>query len=147
MTRLERLPLEVYREAFAFVLQLVHGQGLLEGKTLGVDSTTLAANAAMKSIVRKDRGDDWLAHLKTQATAEGIEIESRADATRFDKQRAKPWKQTCSNDDWQSPSDPDARITHMKDGSTHLAYEAENAVDLDTAAITAAKIYTSRGHE
>ena len=106
MTRLERLPLEVYREAFAFVLQLVHGQGLLEGKTLGVDSTTLAANAAMKSIVRKDRGDDW-----------------------------------------QSPSDPDARITHMKDGSTHLAYEAENAVDLDTAAITAAKIYTSRGQK
>jgi transposase len=142
LTRItSRLPLEVYREAFAFVLKLVHEHGLLKGKTLGVDSTTLEANAAMKSIVRKDSGDDWLAHLKTLAAAEGIELESRADAARFDKQRAKNGEKKCSNDDWQSPSDPDARITKMKDGSTHLAYKAENAVDLDTEAITAAEIY------
>lgn len=142
LTRItSRLPLEVYREAFAFVLKLVHEHGLLKGKTLGVDSTTLEANAAMKSIVRKDSGDDWLDHLKTLAAAEGIEIESRADAARFDKQRAKHGEKKCSNDDWQSPSDPDARITKMKDGSTHLAYKAENAVDLDTEAITAAEIY------
>ena len=64
-----------------------------------------------------------------------------ADAARFDKQRAKNVEKKCSNDDWQSPSDPDARITKMKDGSTHLAYKAENAVDLDTEAITAAEIY------
>lgn len=142
LTRItERLPLEVYREAFALVLKLVHEHGLLKGKTLGVDSTTLEANAAMKSIVRKDSGDDWLAHLKTLAAAEGIEIESRTDAARFDKQRAKQGEKKCSNDDWQSPSDPDARVAKMKDGSTHLAYKAENAVDLDTEAITAAEIY------
>ena len=142
LTRItSRLPLEVYREVFAFVLKLVHEHGLLKGKTLGVDSTTLEANAAMKSIVRKDSGDDWLAHLKVLAAQEGIVIESRADAARFDQQRAKTGKKKCSNDDWQSPSDPDARITKMKDGSTHLAYKAENAVDLDTAVITAAEIY------
>jgi transposase len=142
LTRItSRLPLEIYREVFAFVLQLVHEHGLLKGKTLGVDSTTLEANAAMKSIVRKDSGDDWEAHLKKLAAAEGIEISSRADAARFDKQRAKTGKKKCSNDDWQSPSDPEARITKMKDGSTHLAYKAENAVDLDTGAITAAEIY------
>ena len=142
LTRItSRLPLEVYREVFAFVLKLVHAHGLLKGKTLGVDSTTLEANAAMKSIVRKDSGDDWLAHLKVLAAQEGITIESRADAARFDKQRAKTGKKKCSNDDWQSPSDPDSRITKMKDGSTHLAYKAENAVDLDTEVITAAEIY------
>ena len=142
LTRItSRLPLEVYREVFAFVLKLVHSHGLLKGKTLGVDTTTLEANAAMKSIVRKDSGDDWLAHLKVLAAQEGITIEPRADAARFDQQRAKTGKKKCSNDDWQSPSDPDSRITKMKDGSTHLAYKAENAVDLDTAVITAAEIY------
>ncbi len=135
-----RLPLEIYHEVFAFVLRLVHEHGLLKGKTLGVDSTTLEANAAMKSIVRKDSGDDWEAHLKKLAAAEGIEISSRADAARFDKQRAKKGKKKCSNEDWQSPSDPDARITKRKAGSMHLAYKAENAVDLDTGAITAAEI-------
>ena len=142
LTRItSRLPLAIYREVFAFVLQLVHEHGLLKGQTLGVDSTTLEANAAMKSIVRKASGDDWEAHLKKLAAAEGIEISSRADAARFDKQRAKKGQKKCSNDDWQSPSDPEARITKMKDGSTHLAYKAENAVDLDTGAITAAEIY------
>ncbi len=136
-----RLPEEVYREAFAFVLKVVHEHGLLSGKTLGVDSTSLEANAAMKSIVRRDSGDDWLAHLKVLAAQEGLEITSRADAVRFDKQRAKEGKKKVSNDDWESPSDPDARITKMKDGSTHLAYKAENAVDLDTEVITAAEIY------
>lgn len=136
-----RLPEEVYRAAFAFVLKVVHEHGLLSGKTLGVDSTSLEANAAMKSIVRRDSGDDWLAHLKVLAAQEGIEITSRADAVRFDKQRAKQGQKKVSNDDWESPSDPDARITKMKNGSTHLAYKAENAVDLDTEVITAAEIY------
>lgn len=142
LTRItSRLPEEVYREAFAFVLRVVHEYGLLKGKTLGVDSTSLEANAAMKSIVRKDSGDDWLAHLKVLAAQEGIKITSKADAIRFDKQRAKHGKKKASNADWESPADPDARITKMKDGSTHLAYKAENAVDLDTAVITAAEIY------
>lgn len=136
-----RLPEEVYREAFSFVLRVVHESGLLKGKSLGVDSTSLEANAAMKSIVRKDSGDDWLAHLKVLAAQEGIQIASKADAIRFDKQRAKQGKKTASNADWKSPSDPDARITKMKDGSTHLAYKAENAVDLETAVIIAAEIY------
>ncbi len=111
------------------------------GEIVGVDSTSLEANAAMKSIVRKDSSDNWLAHLKVLAAQEGIKIASKADAIRFDKQRAKQGKKTASNADWKSPSDPDARITKMQDGSTHLAYKAENAVDLETAVIIAAEIY------
>jgi transposase len=128
-----RLPLEIDREVLAFVLPLPHEQGLLKG-------TTLEANAAMTSIVRKDRGDDWETHRKNFAAAEEIEISWRADAARFDQQRAKTRKKKCSHDDWPSPSDPDGRITKLPAGSTDLADKTENAVDLDTGAITAAEI-------
>ena len=134
LTRItSRLPLEIDREVFAFVLPLLHEQGLLKG-------TTLEANAAMTSIVRKDRGDDWETHRKNLAAAEEIEISWRADAARFDQQRAKTRKKKCSHDDWPSPSDPDGRITKLPAGSTDLADKTENAVDLDTGAITAAEI-------
>ena len=119
-----RLPLEIDREVFAFVLPLLHEQGLLKG-------TTLEANAAMTSIVRKDSGADWKTHRKNFTAAEGIELSWRADAARFDQQRAKTGKKKCSHDDWLSPSDPDGRITKLTAGSTDLADKA-NAVDLDT---------------
>jgi len=134
LTRItSRLPLEIDREVLAFVLPLLHEQGLLK-------RTTLEANAALTSIERKGSGVDWETHLKTLAAAEWIEISWRADAARFDQQRAKTGKKKCSHDDWPSPSDPDGRITKMRAGSTHLAYKAENAVDLDTGASTAAEI-------
>jgi hypothetical protein len=106
------------------VLPLLHEQGLLKG-------TTLEANAAMTSIVRKDSGADWKTHRKNLAAAEEIELSWRADSTRFDQQRAKAGKKKCSHDDWLSPSDPDGRITKLTAGSTDLADKA-NAVDLDT---------------
>jgi hypothetical protein len=120
-----RLPLEIDREVFAFVLPLLYEQGLLKG-------TTLEANAAMTSIVRKDSGADWETHRKNFTAAEEIELSWRADAARFDQQRAKTGKKKCSHDDWLSPSDPDGRITKLTAGSTDLADKAENAVDLDT---------------
>lgn len=138
----DRLPTEVYREVFQFVLRMVHERGLLKGQTVGVDSTLLEANAAMKSIVRKDSGDDWEEYLKKLAAAEGRELKSKAELIRFDKERnKKDGGKKVSNDDWQSPSDPEARIAKMKDGTTHLAYKAEHAVDLDTEAILAAEVY------
>ena len=138
-----RLPLEAHQQVFAWVLQLAEAQGLLRGKTVGVDSTTLEADAAMKSIVRRDTGESWkeyLARLMREAglVDEDDEPPSDDQLRRFDKQRA---DKKVSNDEWVSSTDPDARITKMKDGTTHLAYKAEHVVDLETNVIVAAEIY------
>jgi transposase len=133
----KRLPPEVFTQVFVFVLNMLHEKGLVRGQTLGIDATTLEANAAMKSIVRKDSGDDWKEYLRKLAAAEGIENPSDDDLRRLDRKRK---GKKVSNQDWESPSDPDSRITKMKDGRTHLAYKAEHAVDLETEGIVAAEI-------
>lgn len=138
----DRLPLEVHAAAFQFVLKLADEKGLLKGKTVGVDSTTLEANAAMKSIVRKDTGEDWRSYVVGLMKEEG-EVEPDAEPTdeevrRFDKKRK---NKKVSNEDWESPTDPDARIAKMKDGRTHLAYKAEHTVDLESELILSAEIY------
>ena len=138
----ERLPHEVHEAVFQWVLTLAREKNMLNGKTLAIDSTTLEANAAMKSIVRKDTGDDWQAYLITLMREAGA-IEPKATPTleeiiRFDKSRK---NKKVSNDEWESSSDPDSRIAKMKDGTTHLAYKAEHAVDLDTEMIVAAEVY------
>ncbi len=107
--------------------------GLLKGKTIGVDSTTLEANAAMKSIVRRDTGESYSAYLKRLAETEGIDAKDAAALLRMDCKRLTK----TSNEDWQSPSDSEAEITKLKDGRTALAYKAENAVDMETGAIVA----------
>jgi IS5 family transposase len=136
-----RLPREVFDEVFQFVLQIIERHKLLDGKTAGVDSTTLEANAAMKSIVRRDSGEDWEEYLRRLAAEEGVEIQSKSDLIRYDKDRQQQGKKKVSNEEWVSPSDPEARITKMKDGTTHLAYKAEHVVDLKTEVILAAEIY------
>jgi transposase len=138
----ERFPHEVHVAVFEWVLTLAREKKTLNGKTLGVDSTTLEANAAMKSIVRKDTGDDWQQYLTTlmrEAGAIGPDDKPTVEElVRFDQSRK---NKTVSNDEWESPVDPDSRITKRKDGTTHLAYKAEHAVDLDTDMIVAAEIY------
>lgn len=134
----QRLPIGVYHQVFDHVLRLTAERGLLSGNTLGVDATQLEANAAMKSIVRRDSGEDWKAYVKRLAEEEGVEAPKNDDARRFDKKRK---GKKVSNDDWQSPSDPDARIARMKDGTTHLAYKAEHAVDLKSGVVVAAEVY------
>ena len=136
-----RLPKEVFDEVFQFVLRIVDEHKLLDAQTVGVDSTTLEANAAMKSIVRRDNGDDWKAYLTRLAAEDGVELKSQAELIRYDKQRNKDGQKKVSNDDWTSPGDPDARIAKMKDGTTHLAYKAEHVVDLKTDVILSAEIY------
>jgi transposase len=133
----KRLPETIFDQVFSFVLGLLDKKGLLKGQTLGIDSTTLEANAAMKSIVRKGTGEDWREYLRGLARAEGIENPSEEDLRRLDRNR--PDKKV-SNQQWESPTDPDSRITKMKDGRTHLAYKAEHAVDLKTEVIVAASI-------
>lgn len=136
-----RLPKEVFDEVFQFVLRIVDEHKLLDAQTVGVDSTTLEANAAMKSIVRRDNGDDWKAYLTRLAAEDGVELKSQAELIRYDKQRNKNGQKKVSNDDWTSPADPDSRIAKMKDGTTHLAYKAEHVVDLKTDVILSAEIY------
>jgi transposase len=133
----QRLPEVVFDQVFAFVLRILKEHGLLQGKTLGIDATTLEANAAMKSIVRKETGENWTEYLRGLARAEGLENPTEEDLRRLDRQRT---DKKVSNEHWESPTDPDSRITKMKDGRTHLAYKAEHAVDLKTEAIVAAQV-------
>jgi len=130
------IDLETHREVFTWVLQRLGEAGLVKGKSLGVDATTLEANAAMRSIVRRDTGESYQAFLTQLAETSGIETPTRADLARLDRKR----KKKGSNDDWTSPADPDAKITKMKDGRTHLAHKAEHAVDLDTGAVVAVTV-------
>jgi transposase len=129
----QRIDLETHREVFGWVLGHLAEEGLLKGKTLGVDATTLEANAAMRSIVRHESGESYEEFLTGLAEASGIETPSREELAKVDKTR----KNKASNDDWHSPTDPDAKITKMKDGRTHLAHKAEHASDLDSGAIVA----------
>jgi hypothetical protein len=119
-------------------LHLAQTKKLLSGKTLAVDSTLIEANAAMKSIVRRDNGDDWKAYLTKLANEAGIENPTDEDLRKFDRGRK---DKKVSNKDWVSSSDPDSRIAKMKDGTTHLAYKTEHAVDLASDLIVAATVH------
>jgi len=134
ISRTRRLiDVETHRRVFFWILELLRDQGLLKGKTVGIDATTLEANAAMRSIVRRDSGESYEEFLKGLAKESGIETPTREDLARFDRTR----KNKASNKDWVNPHDRDARITKMKDDRTHLAHKAEHAVDLRTGAVLA----------
>src|SRR5271169_6177855 len=134
ISRTRRLiDVETHREVFTWVLGVLAEKGLLKGQTLGVDATTLEANAAMRSIVRRDTGEGYQEFLTRLAQESGIRTPTREQLTRLDRKRARKG----SNQDWVNPHDPDARITKMKDGRTHLAHKAEQAVDLETGAVVA----------
>ena len=124
---------ETHQRIFAWVLEQLAQGGLIQGKTIGVDSTTLEANAAMRSIVRRDTNESYSGYLKRLAEADGVAGTDAAALRRMDRKR----KKKTSNQDWVSPSDADAEITKLKDGRTALAYKAENAVDMETGAIVA----------
>lgn len=125
--------LETHKAVFRWVIRILTGEGLVQGQTISIDATTLEANAAMKSIVRRDDGQSYNEYLKRLARAAGIENPTREQLARLDRKR----KKKGSNAEWESPADPDARITKMKDGRTHLAHKAEHAVDLSSGALLA----------
>jgi len=133
----QRLPESLFDKVFVFVLSLLENKGLLRGKAVAIDATTLEANAAMKSIVRKDTGEDWKQYLQGLAKAEGIQNPTEEDLRRLDRARK---DKKVSNEQWESPADPDSRIAKMKDGRTHLAYKAEHAVDVVSEAIMATTV-------
>lgn len=146
LTRIRnRLPLEIHQRVFQFILELVQSHTLIKASSVGVDSTLLEANAAMKAIVRKDTGEDWNAYLARLMREEGLikedEEPSDDELRRFDKQRGKQGKKKVSNDEWRSASDPESRIVKMKDGRTHLGYKAEHVIDLESEFILSAHVY------
>lgn len=124
---------ETHQAAFTFVLTEVARRGMLKGKTIGIDATSLEANAAMRSIVRRDTGESYMEYLRKLAQQAGIDSSDDEAARRMDRKR----KKKTSNEEWVNPHDPEAEVTKMKDGTTHLAYKAEQAVDLDTGVIVA----------
>jgi len=137
ISRTRRLiDLETHQEVFQWVLKVLADYDLISGKTVGIDATTLEANAAMRSIVRKDTKQNYQEFLTDLAKASGIETPTREDLARIDRKR----KNKGSNDDWENPHDPDAKITKMKEGSTHLAHKQEHAVDMDSGAVIAVTI-------
>jgi transposase len=137
----KRLPQEAFEEVFQFVLKMAVAKDLVSGKTVGVDSTMLEANAAMKSIVRRDSGEDWNEYITRLMREEGVieptEEPSAEELRRYDKKRK---NKKVSNEEWVSTTDPESRITQMKDGRTHLAYKAEHVVDLESDLVLAAEI-------
>jgi len=130
------LDLETHREVFGWILSVLGRRGLLKGRTVAIDATTLEANAALRSIVRREDGQSYDDFLDGLARASGIETPTREERARVDKRR----KKKGSNDDWMHPGDPDARITKMKDGRTHLAHKVEHATDLETTAIVSVTV-------
>jgi transposase len=133
-----RLPREVHESVFGWVLKLVAEQGLVKGKRIGVDASTMEANAALRTIVRRDDGRSYREMLRQMAKESGIETPTVDDLARID--RARKGKK-LSNQEWTSKTDPEAKIARMKDGRTHLAYKPEHAVDLDTGIIVAAALH------
>ena len=127
ISRTRRLiDVETHAEVFQFILKVLANHRVIDGKTVGVDATTLEANAAMRSIVRRDTGEGYQEFLTRLARESGIQTPTREDLIKLDKKR----KNKASNDDWENPNDPDAKITQMKDGTTHLAHKAEHAIDM-----------------
>src|SRR3984957_11202737 len=134
ISRTRRLyAVETHRAVFRWVLKILVEEGLVEGKTVSIDATTLEANAALRSLVRRDNGQKYDEYLKDLAKAAGMENPTREQLARLDRKR----KKKGSNKEWKNPYDPDARIAKMKDGSTHLAHKAEHAVDLSSGALLA----------
>src|SRR3989441_2572775 len=139
ISRTRRLiDVETHQAVFRWVLQLLAEKGLLRGKTVGIDATTLEANAALRSIVRRETGEDYQEFLRRLAQESGIATPTREQLAKLDRKRA----HKGSNEDWVNAHDPEAGITKLKDGRTHLAYKAEHAVDLKTGAVVAVTVAT-----
>ena len=135
-----RLPVDLHDRVFTWVLKRLAEHGLIKGERIGVDVSTMEANAALRTIVRRDNGETHRQMLTRMAKESGIETPTTEDLIRLDRKRK---DKTLSNADWQSPTDPDAKIAKLKDGRTHLAYKPEHAMDLDTGAVVAAEVHAA----
>ena len=135
-----RMPASMHREVFNWIVDVARQEGLVRGRKVAVDSTTLEANASMKRIARRVDGKSWEHYVKELAKEEGIDKPTARDGSRVDRRRK---GKRVSNSEWKSPTDEDARIAKMKDGRTRLAYKAENAVDVESSVILASEIHAA----
>ena len=135
-----RLPVELHDKVFTWVLKRLAEHGLIKGERIGVDASTMEANAALRTLVRRDSGEGYREMLTRMAKESGIETPTTEDLIRLDRKRK---DKKLSNAEWQSPTDPDAKIAKLKDGRTHLAYKPEHAMDLDTGAVVAAEVHAA----
>jgi transposase len=135
-----RLPREIHERVFGWVLKLVAEQGLVKGKRIGIDASTMEANAALRTIVHRDDGRTYREMLTQMAKESGIQTPSADNLVRIDRTRK---GKKLSNQEWISRTDPEAKIAKLKDGRTHLAYKPEHAVDLDTGVIVAAALHSA----
>jgi transposase len=139
-----RLPQAVHEQVMGLLLAIAKQEKLLKGQQLIVDSTLVEANAAMDTIQNKHTGESYRKYLQRLAKEEGLVNAQASDLSQYDKKRP---DKSCSNEDWESTSDPDARITKMKDGTTHLAYKVEHAVDVESSLIVASPVYPATRHD
>jgi len=133
----QRLGLDVYQQIFTLTLQALREHGLLRGKNLGIDSSVIEANASLRALVHRNTEEQYWDYVKRLAAEQGIDPEDRAAVRRFDRHR--PGK--GSNQEWQNPHDPDAKIGRTKDGATDMIYKPEAVVDLDTGVIVQADVH------
>ena len=134
----QRFDIEIISDIFQFILKILATEKLINGQTIGYDATTLEANAALRSLVRRDTGDSYNEYLESLAKSSGIDTPTRDDCIKTDKSRK---NKTLSNKDWEHPHDPDARVAKMKNGATHMAHKVEHAVDLDSGAIISVTLH------
>jgi len=136
----QRLPMEIHQQVFQFVLTILAREGALKGKVLGLDATTVEANAALRELVRKDTGERYRAYVKRLAEEAGEPSKTFEEVTRFDRKRK---GKKLSNDEWEHPHDPDARVGRDKHGATDMLYKLEKADDLETGAILSVTVATA----
>jgi transposase len=135
-----RLPHEVHERIFGWVLALIAERGLVRGERIGIDASTMEANAALRAIVRRDTGEGYREMLERMAQESGIATPTAEALIGLDRKRT---GKRLSNEEWVSRTDLEARIARMKDGTTHLAYKPEHAIDLDTGAVIAAEVHAA----
>jgi len=132
----QRLGLEIYQRIFTLVLEALQEHGLLRGKNLGIDASVIEANASLRALVHRNTEEQYWDYVKRLAAEQGINPEDTTAVRKFDRNR--PGK--GSNQEWQNPHDPDAKIGRTKDGATDMIYKPEAVVDLDTGAIVQAEV-------
>jgi transposase len=132
----QRLGLEIYQKVFMLCLEALQEYGLLRGKHLGLDSSVMEANASLRALVHRNTAEQYWDYVKRLAAEQGIDPQDATAVRKFDRQR--PGK--GSNQDWENPHDPDAKIGLRKHGGTDMIYKPETVVDLDTGAIVQAEV-------
>jgi transposase len=133
----QRLGSDCFARVFAVVLAALRKHGLLKGRNLGIDSSVMEANASLRGLSERNTEEAYWDYVQRLAREAGLETTDGAALRNFDRHRA---GKKLSNEQWQNPHDPDAKIGRTKAGATDMVYLPEHTVDLDTGAIVQAQV-------